>query len=45
MPFCSHRCRRIDLERWLEERCGLPYERPEEPEDSQIGGSESNEGG
>jgi endogenous inhibitor of DNA gyrase (YacG/DUF329 family) len=30
-PFCSHRCRRVDLERWLGERYGLPFE-PEEEE-------------
>jgi endogenous inhibitor of DNA gyrase (YacG/DUF329 family) len=27
-PFCSERCKRIDLGRWLDERYGLPYERP-----------------
>jgi uncharacterized protein len=32
MPFCSERCRLIDLGRWLDERCGLPYESPESPE-------------
>jgi uncharacterized protein len=26
-PFCSERCRRIDLSRWLDERYGLAYER------------------
>jgi endogenous inhibitor of DNA gyrase (YacG/DUF329 family) len=26
MPFCSHRCRLVDLGRWLDERCGLPGE-------------------
>lgn len=31
-PFCSERCKRIDLGRWLNERYGLPYERPEDPE-------------
>jgi endogenous inhibitor of DNA gyrase (YacG/DUF329 family) len=30
LPFCSERCKRIDLGRWLGERYGLPYERPEE---------------
>jgi uncharacterized protein len=30
MPFCSERCKRIDLGRWLGERYGLPYEAPEE---------------
>ena len=26
MPFCSERCRQIDLARWLDERHGLPHE-------------------
>jgi endogenous inhibitor of DNA gyrase (YacG/DUF329 family) len=25
MPFCSDRCRKIDLGRWLNEDIGLPY--------------------
>ena len=29
MPFCSSRCRQIDLGRWLNEEIGLPIE----PED------------
>ena len=32
LPFCSDRCRLIDLKRWLDERYGLPYERPEADE-------------
>jgi endogenous inhibitor of DNA gyrase (YacG/DUF329 family) len=34
-PFCSQRCKQIDLGRWLGERYGVPYERPydsEQPE-------------
>lgn len=31
MPFCSQRCRRIDLQRWLDERYGLLYESQGEP--------------
>ncbi|HEY2882281.1 MAG TPA: DNA gyrase inhibitor YacG [Pirellulales bacterium] len=27
MPFCSDRCRQIDLGRWLDERHSLPIER------------------
>jgi endogenous inhibitor of DNA gyrase (YacG/DUF329 family) len=34
MPFCSDRCKKIDLGRWLGERYGLPYERPEEDVDA-----------
>ncbi|MCA9156257.1 MAG: DNA gyrase inhibitor YacG [Pirellulaceae bacterium] len=32
VPFCSERCRQIDLGRWLDERYGLPYE-PENVDD------------
>ncbi len=31
MPFCSERCRQIDLGRWLDEGYGLPYEADESP--------------
>jgi uncharacterized protein len=33
LPFCSARCKQIDLGRWLEERYGLPYESPEKAEE------------
>jgi uncharacterized protein len=33
MPFCSERCRRIDLGRWLDERHSLPVERFEDESD------------
>ena len=26
MPFCSERCRNIDLGRWLDEGIGVPFE-------------------
>ncbi len=26
MPFCSDRCRQVDLARWLDEDYGLPIE-------------------
>ena len=32
MPFCSDRCRQIDLGRWLGERYSVPVERAEEEE-------------
>ena len=35
MPFCSDRCRRIDLNRWLKEDISLPYR--ELPEGDQPG--------
>jgi endogenous inhibitor of DNA gyrase (YacG/DUF329 family) len=28
MPFCSSRCKWIDAARWLDERYGLPVEKP-----------------
>jgi endogenous inhibitor of DNA gyrase (YacG/DUF329 family) len=34
IPFCSERCKNIDLGRWLDERYGLPYERPEGAEET-----------
>jgi uncharacterized protein len=37
MPFCSGRCKKIDLRRWLDERYGLPYEPPESAEESPLG--------
>ena len=33
LPFCSARCKRIDLARWLDERYSMPIERPEENDD------------
>lgn len=36
MPFCSPRCKWIDLNRWLTEDIGLPHARdPEEEADSE----------
>jgi endogenous inhibitor of DNA gyrase (YacG/DUF329 family) len=32
LPFCSFRCKEIDLGRWLDERYSLPIER--DPEES-----------
>jgi len=29
LPFCSERCRQVDLGRWLDEDFGLPYESAE----------------
>jgi endogenous inhibitor of DNA gyrase (YacG/DUF329 family) len=34
MPFCSERCRQVDLGRWLDEAYGLPIER-EDREDEE----------
>jgi endogenous inhibitor of DNA gyrase (YacG/DUF329 family) len=41
MPFCSDRCRQIDLRRWLNESYGVPIER-RDPED-EAGWSPSDE--
>lgn len=30
LPFCSDRCRQIDLGRWLGEAYAVPVERPED---------------
>ena len=39
-PFCSERCRTLDLSGWLTERYRLPEEQPEpEPAASGNGGS------
>ena len=36
MPFCSNRCRLIDLNRWLDEEFGAPIEAEEEDLESGI---------
>jgi uncharacterized protein len=33
MPFCSLRCKQIDLGRWLSERYTMPIERPYEEDE------------
>lgn len=35
MPFCSKRCKQIDLGRWLGERYSVPVERSEEDDDEE----------
>lgn len=35
MPFCSERCRLVDLKRWLDEEYGLETQRDETAEDSE----------
>jgi uncharacterized protein len=37
MPFCSDRCRTIDLGRWLSEDYGVPVERHDEDDDGEQG--------
>ncbi len=44
MPFCSERCRLIDLHRWLAERHGVPIER-EGGDDPQREGDPPTDGG
>ena len=36
MPFCSDRCRRIDLGRWLKEEHSVPNERPLDEEEFDV---------
>ena len=39
MPFCSERCRKIDLGRWLREVYSVPVERnPEEDQEPDAAG-------
>jgi len=40
MPFCSQRCRLIDLGRWLDERNGMPLE----PDEDERASEPSDEG-
>ena len=42
VPFCSDRCRTIDLGRWLNESYGLPRRTPSGAADDECG--ESGEG-
>lgn len=35
LPFCSARCRQIDLGRWLGEAYAVPIERPDDDEDAE----------
>ncbi|NIO46970.1 MAG: DNA gyrase inhibitor YacG [Planctomycetales bacterium] len=39
-PFCSERCRQLDLGRWMNEEYGLPVERAEQPPDELPGAGE-----
>ena len=36
LPFCSERCRLVDLGRWLDERYGLDYESPEKTDNLNL---------
>ncbi len=40
MPFCSDRCRRIDLGRWLNEDISVPFR--ELPDDDGLGRSDAD---
>lgn len=35
MPFCSDRCRQIDLGRWLDEKHSLPHVPPPDEDEPQ----------
>jgi uncharacterized protein len=43
LPFCSERCRLIDLGRWLDEDYGLPIEREDDPPDADGRGEREDE--
>ncbi len=40
LPFCSHRCRLIDLGRWLDEGYAVPIEREDSGEELPIDAEE-----
>jgi len=42
MPFCSERCRLIDLGRWLNEEVTLPCEPSESESNADADGSQSS---
>ena len=44
IPFCSARCRQIDLARWLDERYAIPG-RPLEEDELDAGGHEAGDMG
>lgn len=44
-PFCSHRCRRVDLGKWLGEEYRVVDHRPEEDEDGLPGFPSDGKGG
>lgn len=35
LPFCSTRCRQIDLGRWFDERYAMPVDLEREPDDDE----------
>jgi endogenous inhibitor of DNA gyrase (YacG/DUF329 family) len=36
MPFCSMRCKQVDLGRWLDEKYSLPHEANEDEPDEPL---------
>lgn len=38
MPFCSVRCKQVDLGRWIDERYALPHEANADDLDEQFDG-------
>ncbi len=46
MPFCSARCRSIDLGRWLKEDISIPFRESEEwdPADGAAGPDDDDDG-
>ena len=42
-PFCTARCRKIDLGRWLSDRYRIPGRAPAESEDESSAGETDNQ--
>jgi uncharacterized protein len=43
LPFCSARCKRIDLARWFDERYSMPIERPDAADDDAASAADQEE--
>jgi endogenous inhibitor of DNA gyrase (YacG/DUF329 family) len=45
VPFCSHRCRMVDMGRWLGESYGVPFtRRPDDEEEDPAAAGGDDEG-
>jgi endogenous inhibitor of DNA gyrase (YacG/DUF329 family) len=45
VPFCSDRCRLIDLGRWLDESYGMPQPRVPDPDDPTADAADADHDG
>jgi uncharacterized protein len=41
-PFCSQRCREIDLHRWMSGQYAIPAVEMDDPEDGEFSASDEN---